>query len=181
MRGEQGFETEAVAKFSQRLLRLANTRMSPKLAQRLDAEDIVQSVFKSFFRRHQDHEFEFQHANDIWKLLAAITYRKTMQAARFHQRKQRDFRRENHQDPKGSVPDSPAVDSPTASSLAMMQDLLEHILSRLPESHHQIFLLRLEHFSIDEIAQQARVSSRTVNRTLAQVKLIAEQALGSQT
>ncbi len=173
--GEAGFESQAVSRFSDRLLRLASARMSPRLSRRLDAEDIVQSVFESFFRRHREQQFDFSTANDVWRLLAAMTYRKTMQAARHHTRQQRDINREKADVPShGPDAQAPPSDAPTASAVAMMQELLDEILTKLPETHHEMLLLRLEQYSIDEIADKVQVSTRTVNRTLALVRQIAE-------
>lgn len=174
--GQEGFETLAVERFSERLLKLAAAKMSPRLARRLDAEDIVQSVFQSFFRRHQEQRFDFQSANDVWRLLAAMTYRKTMQAARHHTRQQRDINREKPDvRVHSSESQTPISDSPTGSAVAMMQELLEQLLSKLPETHHEILLLRLEQHSIEEIAAKVQVSTRTVNRTLALARKVAEE------
>lgn len=173
--GQDGFETLAVSRFSERLLKLASAKMSPRLARRLDAEDIVQSVFESFFRRHRDQQFEFENVNDVWRLLAAMTYRKTVQAARHHTRQQRDINREKNEGPNHLLEcEPPNSDVPTASAVVMMQELLDEILRRLPDTHHEMLMLRLEQYSIEEIAGRVQVSTRTVNRTLARVRQVAE-------
>ena len=41
-----GYEAAAVDEFADRLLRLARSRLPGRLQQRVDPEDIVQSVFK---------------------------------------------------------------------------------------------------------------------------------------
>ena len=46
-------------RYSARLVRLADQHLSRKLAGRVDGEDVVQSVFRTFFRR--GNEGEFQH------------------------------------------------------------------------------------------------------------------------
>ncbi len=176
--GESDFAEGAVARFSDRLIRLAKSRMSSKLAQRVDPEDVVQSVFRSFFRRHSEKEFKFSETNDVWRLLAAITYRKTQESARYHQRMMRDVRRESTElfSNECNLTNSK---TPTASTLVGMQDLLDQILQKLPPSHHQILLLRLEQFSIDEIAFKTGLSTRTIDRSLSLMREIAKQLIQS--
>src|ERR1700722_4305434 len=55
MGGLQGGDAEAAGalfhRFAQRLIALARQRLEPRLRSKVDPEDILQSVFKSFFRR----------------------------------------------------------------------------------------------------------------------------------
>ena len=67
---------EVVDRFVDRLIALARSRLSPKLARRIDPEDIVQSACRSFFRCVNAGRYELRQSNDIWKLLAAITVNK---------------------------------------------------------------------------------------------------------
>lgn len=174
---QDGYEVEAVERFTGRLVRLAKSRMPSRLQRRLDPEDIVQSVFRSFFSRNEDGRFEFGEAADVWRLLAAITYRKVQRSIRFHHQQQRDLK----QEAPSSDDAPPAQDvSPTASSLVVMIELLDGILEQIPETHREILQLRLEEYSIDEIAKKVGVSSRTVNRALALVRRIATGMIDSE-
>lgn len=165
-----GYEADAVERFAERLIAMARSRMSDPLKRRVDPEDIVQSVFRSFFARNSDGRFEFQQADDVWRLLAAITYRKVQRAVRFHYQQQRDVSRETADSEHTR---SLKAIEPTASSLVMMMELLDGILEQLPETYQEVLRLRLENFSIEEIAEQLSVSSRTVNRALAVVRQLA--------
>ncbi len=171
-------EADTVSRFMDRLIRLAQTRLPPRLNRRVDAEDIVQSVFSSFFHRHRNQQFDIGDSVDLWRLLAAMTYRKTLKAIQYHGRNRRDFTRES--DSPADLPNaSPALsDDPTASALLVMAELLDQILAQLPEEHQQILQLRLENYSIDEIADRAEVSTRTVNRALKSVRQIAAELAG---
>jgi RNA polymerase sigma-70 factor, ECF subfamily len=171
-----GYECEAVGEFSCRLLRLAHTRMPDRLRRRVDPEDIVQSVFLSFFRRHTDGQFDFQSANDVWRLLAAMTYRKLANSIKHHGRQQRDVGRETAAD----LTDATARISNAEADpqhVAVMFETLEEILNQLPEERREILLLRLEEFSTEEIAAQLEISVRTVNRIISRTRDIAEQIL----
>lgn len=57
-------------------------------------------------------------------------------------------------------------------------ELLDGILEQLPETHQQIVKLRLEDYSVAEIATKVGVSSRTVDRALAVVRKLASEMIG---
>ncbi len=168
----EGYEIEAVQRFADRLIRLARSRMPARLQRRVDPEDVVQSAFRSFFERNSRGQFQFQEIPDVWKLLSAITFRKVQKSIRFHQQQQRDINKEEPTDgsPVGS-------DDATASSLVVMMDLLDGILERIPEEHRRILQMRLEEHTIDEIAEQVGVSTRTVSRAIALVRKVATDLL----
>ena len=171
---EDGYQAEAVERFTGRLLGLAESRMPVRLKRRVDPEDIVQSAFRSFFQRNQAGQFSFAESGDVWRLLAAITYRKVQRSLRFHQQKQRDVRQEVQNCEEFPPLSETAAD---ADALVIMMDLLDSIMSQLPEKHQQIVQLRMENYSIPEIAENLKVSSRTVDRALALVRKIATENL----
>lgn len=169
-----GYEVQAVEQFMDRMIRLAQSKLPARLNRRVDAEDIVQSVFMSFFHRNKTQKFDIGSSNDLWRLLAAMTYRKTMTAIEFHSRQRRDYARESENTKKSShLPLKIKSDDPTASAIAVMVELLDQILEQLPNEHQRILQLRLEDYSIDEIADKAQVSTRTVNRALKSARQIA--------
>jgi RNA polymerase sigma-70 factor (ECF subfamily) len=167
-----GYDVEAVERFSDRLIRLAKSRLPDRLQRRVDPEDIVQSVFRSFFARHESGKFEFDQAPDVWRLLAAITYHKVQHSIRRHHRQQRDFKREVALD--GQIEKMQDI-APTASSIVMMMEFLDQILNELPVSHREIVRLRMEGHSIAEIAKLRKVSTRTVLRALKLVRTVASE------
>lgn len=169
--GDDGEESVLVHRFSIDLLARAKRSMSARLQQRLDPEDVVQSVFRSFFVRNRDGQFQFENENDVWKLLCAMTYRKVARAARFHYQDRRSVEREqtSQAEPRGSI------DEP--DSAVIMMDILEHLLDGLPEEIKQIICLRLENHTHSEIAERVAVSERTVRRSLAKLREKAETLL----
>ena len=156
--------------FADRLLRLARSRLPGRLQQRVDPEDIVQSVFKSFFAPHEAGRFCFEQATDVWRLLAAITWHKVQHSIRYHHQSERDVQKETAA--SSTSIEQPGSD-PTASSLVVMMELLDQIMSRIPEKHREILRLRMDEYSIDEISEAVGVSSRTVDRALALVREVA--------
>lgn len=71
-------------RYSQRLIRLAEKHLSDKVTPRVDGEDIVQSVFRTFFRRSAQGEWTVDAAVDLWQLLVSITLAKVRSQARRH-------------------------------------------------------------------------------------------------
>src|SRR5271168_1860879 len=88
--GDEGAAAQLYHRYVEQLVAVAQRRLNARLAARLDAEDIVQSVFRSFFGRAQDGQFNFKQADDIWKLLVQITIHKTLKQVVFHRRGKRD-------------------------------------------------------------------------------------------
>ena len=94
MTGEPGFEQELVDRYTARLLALARRELPDRVRQRVDPEDLVQSVYRSFFQRLSEGRFSFADSGDLWRLLAAMTFQRVRKAVRFHQQQRRDVRRE---------------------------------------------------------------------------------------
>jgi len=51
--GEDAAATALFRRYGQRLIALARTRLDEAARRKLDPEDVVQSVFRSFFTRHR--------------------------------------------------------------------------------------------------------------------------------
>ena len=70
--------------YSTRLVHLAAKHIHPRLLKRFDGEDVVQSVFRTFFRRHSESQISIRHSEHLWKLLVRLTILKTRSLARRH-------------------------------------------------------------------------------------------------
>src|SRR5262245_11532311 len=75
-RGDQAAATRLYLRYANRLRALARARCSPDLAQRVDPDDIVQSVFRSFFRRARSGAYEVPDGEELWKLFLVIALNK---------------------------------------------------------------------------------------------------------
>jgi RNA polymerase sigma factor (sigma-70 family) len=179
---------EVVAEFWQHygdgLQRLAASRMAPALRQRVGAEDIVQSVCRTFFRRSREGEFEFGATDDLWRLLCAITLTKVRQHARFHYQEKRQLSRERPLDDArpGSAARrvEPVAAGPTPAEVVEFTDQLQHLLSGLSDEERQMVQLRIEGRQQAEIAGELGCSERTVRRLFSGVKTRWEQMLGDE-
>ena len=61
---------------------LARSRLSARLARRTDPEDIVQSVYRSFFVGVREGRYTLGRGGDLWRLLASITTHKLLRQVR---------------------------------------------------------------------------------------------------
>ncbi|TXT33426.1 MAG: DNA-directed RNA polymerase subunit sigma24 [Planctomycetota bacterium] len=168
-------EAEVVRRYSERLLAFARTKLPANLARRVDPEDVVQSAYRSFFRRLKQGEFQFDEDHNVWQLLAAITFCKTQNLVKHHYRQKRDARR----DEPTPVSDGLRDRVPGPEDLAIFYESLESLLTGLPDNYRELVLLRLEGYSIAEIAQRVQRSQRTVLRVLSRLRELGETQLES--
>src|SRR5262245_10503455 len=70
--------------YARRLAGIADQHLSRQVAVRADAEDVVQSAFRTFFRRCARGEFHFDGSSGLWRLLVKITLLKARAKGRHH-------------------------------------------------------------------------------------------------
>jgi RNA polymerase sigma-70 factor (ECF subfamily) len=151
-------------RYAQRLARLAEQHLSRRTAMRLDGEDVIQSVFRTFFRRAARGDFRIDSSEQIWRLLAKITLLKARAKGRYHTAAARAVGAE-----------APGVDmrlieaatrEPGPEEAATLSDEIERLLRGLPATFRDILEMRLEGCATTEIATALDVSRRTVERAL---------------
>jgi RNA polymerase sigma factor (sigma-70 family) len=155
------------------LLRYAASHFSPRLRQRADAEDVLQSVFKSLYARMGEGSLPNVGTRDeLIRFLVVITRRKTSSLANFHTREKRDMGREmikphDAGDAKGDEWDFYArleQNRPTDEEGACFADTLEHYMALLPAELRPFVLLKMEGYTDQEIADKLGCSVRRVER-----------------
>ena len=163
--GDQRAAEELFARYAQRLTRLAEQHLSRKLAGRMDGEDVVQSVFRTFFRRSADGEFRVDSSAQLWQLLVKITLLKARAKGRYHTADKRDAGAEQPGGTEGWLPQAVAHD-PGPEEAAALVDQIETLLRGLPPLHAQVLEHRLEGHHVTDIAARLGVSRQTVHRVL---------------
>ena len=88
--GDEDAARQIVDRYIGQLLALARRHLSQRLAGRVDPEDVVQSVFRTFFVRVKEGQFVFAEQDDLCKLLVRITLHKTLRQVAFHKAAKRD-------------------------------------------------------------------------------------------
>jgi|SRR5579875_761342 RNA polymerase sigma factor (sigma-70 family) len=156
------------------LLRLARKRLNQRLARRVDPEDIVQSVFRTFFRRVKAGKLVLAEQDDLGKLLTRITVRKALRQVARHTAIKRDCALEDNTSAPGDLAELPAA-QPSAEVVVAFLDLLEHFFASLRPQDRQVLEMRLEGYGTLEIAHKLGTSDRHVRRVLERIRAVVDQ------
>src|SRR6516165_11516048 len=95
--GDPEAARQLVDQYLDRLVAVARRRISQRLASRVDPEDIVQSVFRTFFCRAKQGKFQIKDQDDLCKLLMRITVHKVLKQVEHHTAGKRDPHMETEQ------------------------------------------------------------------------------------
>jgi RNA polymerase sigma-70 factor (ECF subfamily) len=167
-RGQDDGPTLLYLRYAERLRSLAAAQSAPDLAARVDPEDIVQSVFRTFFRRAAEGQYDVPEGEEIWKLLLVIALNKIRTVGAFHHAARRDVRQTAGGEAYDRVVDSKSGQDEGA--LAILRLVIDEVLDALPPSHRPIVERRIEGHDVAEIAQQVQRSKRTVERVLQEFR-----------
>jgi RNA polymerase sigma factor (sigma-70 family) len=169
--GDADAATRVYHRFARRLIGLARHQMPERLRAKVGAEDVVQSVFRTFFRRAAGREFDLGDEDALWALLAEITLRK---CGRWH----RHFAtRKRHGELAAAVPvgeesvNEPADErEPSPADAVVLLDLVAELFRGLDPREQLIGQMRLQGYAVAEIAAQAGCTEATVFRKLDLIK-----------
>ena len=168
--GDESAADALFARYFNRLTALARRRFSSRLSRRADPEDVVLSVYRSFFKGARADRFSLSRGGDLWRLLAAITKHKVLRQLRHATADRRSLEIEVSIDEIDEAQIPAKASDPTPEEALALADELGWILGKLDPSDRPVLELRLQGLELLEIAQQTRRSERTVRRTLAQVR-----------
>ncbi len=167
--GDERAASVLVRRYMARLTSLARSRLSRKLARRIDAEDIVLSAWRSFFVATSRDQVNVPRDDNLWPLLVTMTLRKLARHAAKHSADRRSISSESE---LPSDLDWPAVvaQDPTPSEAAMVTDEIENLMAGLSPSDREFLTRRLQGEQHAEIAAALNCSERTVRRSLQRVR-----------
>jgi len=149
-------------KYSERLLRSTERNMSDALSSRLDPEDVVQSVFRTFFRRTSEGQYQVPEGEELWKLLLVMSLNKVRSVGKFHRAAKRNICSSSSL----AADDAIGLQSRDEFSRAILELSINEIISELPESARRIIALRIEGFEVAQISEMTSRAKRTVERVL---------------
>jgi RNA polymerase sigma-70 factor (ECF subfamily) len=171
--GDQQAADELFRRYVGRLTALAQKRLSSRLARRVDPDDIVQSAYRSFFRGAGDGAFSLQESGDLWRLLVVITLNKLRRQVERHSAGKRAMNTEQSFAGDASMfalrPEAIASEPSPEEALALVEEV-EQLMEGLTPIQRQMLELRLQGYTVDEIAQQVNRSERGVRRLLDKIK-----------
>ena len=177
--GDSGAGLEVFRRFAQRLIGLARSRLDSQVRQKVDPEDVMQSVFRSFFRRQADGGLNADNWDRLWSLLAVITLRKCGHQADFFHAGVRDVRREEVSSEADTAALAEAMArEPRPDEVAMLTEMVENLLRGLEPRDRAILEATLQGATVAEVSRQVGFSERTVERVLERVRLKLERLRG---
>jgi len=144
--GDEEAAEELYVRYADRLWKLARTQIGQRLGRRFDADDVVQSVFRTFFRRVRGGEFVIDESAALWQLLVKITINKVRRKAKFHKAAKRNVDLEVQLSDHESLPEL-LTELPKAESAEVLVGELDDLLGCLKEREVEIVRLCLENFS----------------------------------
>jgi RNA polymerase sigma-70 factor (ECF subfamily) len=172
--GRNDAAAQVFQRFANRLIVLARKQLDPKILQKVDPEDVMQSVFRSFLARTAAGQLgEFNTWDNLWAILVVMTRRKCGRRTDYFYAARRDVRRET---PTNSTEDDNASaveipdEEPTPHEAAVLAETVELLLSDLQGRQREILTLSLQGYTPVEISTRLKCTERTVYRVLDRVK-----------
>jgi RNA polymerase sigma-70 factor, ECF subfamily len=158
--GESEAAVQLYDRYARRLLALAAKRTGRDLSTRFDPEDVLQSVFRTFFRRAARGEYDLPDGSNLWGLLAVIAVNKVRAKGAYHRAATRNV--------GNTTGDKPLLDvtEDDETALTDLQMTIDEILGDLPESQRVIVRYRIEGEQVADIALKTGRSKRSVERAI---------------
>jgi DNA-directed RNA polymerase specialized sigma24 family protein len=171
--GDDAAWQEVLSRYSMRLVALARSRLfDPRLRQKLDPEDVVQSVWRTFYRRHRDKPFPVASWDALWGLLMTLTVHRICKWDQYFNTQKRALDRETPLAPPTGEDRDPAAPplidpNPTPAEVAQFTEMIQERLASLDPQQRRMVELGLLGLEDSEIADQA-------GRTEARVRQVRE-------
>jgi RNA polymerase sigma factor (sigma-70 family) len=170
--GDSSAFSELDRQYRAKLCRLVEKEMNRRFRKGKGPEDIVQSAFRTFYRRNAQGEFQIDSSAALWRLLETITIRKLSKHVKSLGTKKRNVEREEH--PGG--PESLGKE-PTPDEAALAADLIEMVLEGLDESYAQLLGMLLKNCTEEEIAKALKTTRARVRGMLKRLRSRMERLL----
>ena len=167
--GDEEAAAQLYERYARRLLRLSEGKHANDLSGRFDPDDIVQSVFRSFFRRARTALYDVPEGADLWPLLLVIALHKIRARSAYHRAAKRDVRREDtltfDHARLGTVEQLYSREPQPFLRLVALESL-----EQLSPMLRQVAEWRVEGLGVAEIAVRAGRSKRSIERLLQECR-----------
>ncbi len=160
--GQSDASTRLYLRYARRLQSLAAAKTGAELGRVVGPDDIVQSVFRTFFRRASEGQYDVPEGEEIWKLLLVIALNKVRSLGVHYRAKKRDIRRTTDL----SAAEAAGVAGHDETAVRVLRSVIDDVLADMQPSHRRIVELRIEAYEVAEIAAQVKRSKRSVERVL---------------
>lgn len=170
-----------------RLVRAVRARLNGQNRAVSDEEDIVLSVFESFYNAADQGRFpDLADRGDLWRLLLRMSARKVIDKRRHDRRQRRGgdvaVHSLNQSSANRSDHDSPIFEvignEPSPDMVLMLQESVDQLFSHLGVGQlRDLAGAKLEGYSNAELAQRFACSERTIERRLHLIREKCQQEL----
>ncbi len=167
--GDNDAWRQLMERYSSRLIGLARSKLGGKLEQKVGASDVVQSVYRTVYRRLAAGQFQFGGWDSLLGMLIVLTARRCYRVWQHYQRQARDPSREvplgagGEDSDAGGGPGPELRDrQPTPEEAAMLAEMVLETLGRLGERERQAVLRGLLGDSDEEIGRDLGLTEYTV-------------------
>jgi RNA polymerase sigma-70 factor (ECF subfamily) len=167
--GDGAAAARVFLRFTDRLIELAGRQLTTSVRRKEDPEDVVQSVFRSFFTRQRAGLITLVNWDSLWGLLTVMTLRKCGHRIAYYRAARRDVGREATDDGWGALEQLVARE-PTPPEAAALAELVERLLRDLEPHERQIVGLHLQGYTQQEISAGVGRAERTVRRTVERAR-----------
>ncbi|MGO9113829.1 MAG: RNA polymerase sigma factor [Thermoguttaceae bacterium] len=156
-----------------KLCQLVQREMNRRFRRKEDPEDVVQSAFRTFYRRNALGEFQIGSSGELWGLLEAITRHKILKRVEKLAAGKRNPKREEY-------PDGDGLQGrlPTPEEAAIAADLMEEALAGLDETYVKVFHLRLQECTEEEVAVRLGCTRASVRSKLNRIHVRLQKLSG---
>src|SRR5262245_11566570 len=138
--GDDHAAQEVFDRLVSRLVGLARNQFDSGIRRKVDPEDVVQSAFRSFFRRHGEDQFQLESWDSLWGLLSLITVRKCAKKREYYLAQRRGGGRDVSLVAEGdSHYGAVAIDrEPTPEDAVMLLETVEEALRDFDPADRQV-------------------------------------------
>ena len=170
--GDDDAAARVFNRFARRIVGLARQQLHAALRSKVDPEDVLQSVFRSFFNRQRAGRFSIESWDSLWGILMVMTLRKCRRRIAYYRARRRDAQREKSWEEHPDADGDPALFArePTPSEAAMLIEIVGRLMAALPEEDRAVLTLHLQGCTIAEIKTQTGRAMRTIRRILARIR-----------
>jgi RNA polymerase sigma-70 factor (ECF subfamily) len=184
--GDEDAAATVFHRFARRLIGLARVRLDAQIRQKVDPEDVAQSVYRSFFLRHAEGQFELTNWDSLWGLLTVIAVRKCGRWHGHFHTQARNVAAEVSAQPVGDDSGSgweALAREPSPAEAALLTETVQQLLAELEGRDREIVALALQGHTGVEISDRLGRPERTVYRVLKRVRKRLDQmrAEGAET
>ncbi|MEM7559648.1 MAG: ECF-type sigma factor [Planctomycetota bacterium] len=182
--GDSSAANELWQHYSDRLVRAVRAKLYGRERAVSDEEDIVLSVFDSFYDAAQLGRFpDLADRDELWRLLMRMSARKVVDKRRSEGRRRRGGGFQAFSldaDGEGEMFELTA-DEPSPEMVLMMEESVEQLFSHLGVGQlRDLAVAKLEGYSNAELAQRFDCSERTIERRLHLIREKLKQELFEQ-